>query len=481
LWGDKHQKQQGFRLTATSQMHPVKMLIRLYDGEATKLFWALFFYCIKHAGVWLWPLLTANIIDVVSNPQTRPISDLWLYAAILFVVYVQNIPFNYVYMHFFSTANRNMERHLRARLTRRLQRLSMSFYQKKTTGALQTKMLRDVEVIEQLTKQLFESIPITLITIAIAVIVTAIRAPWFLLFFVLFIPVTVTIMKLMQRPLQKSNRHFREEVEGMSTRVIEMLTLIPVTRAHSIEHREINRVDEKLQRVRQAGRHLDQTNALFGSITWVSFQLATSLCLITAAYFSYTQILPITVGDVVLLTGYFTNITNGISQLVGLIPQITKGFESVYSLQEILEEPDIEQNEGKQQVENIKGYFLLDNVSFAYPDSDETSIKNITLGVQPGETIAFVGASGAGKSTLINLLIGFIRPTDGRILIDDMDMNRMDLRSYRHHLSVVPQKTILFDGTIRDNIAYGVKNVSDETIWQALEQANAATFVRQLP
>nr|WP_231924101.1 ATP-binding cassette domain-containing protein [Microcella alkaliphila] len=99
----------------------------------------------------------------------------------------------------------------------------------------------------------------------------------------------------------------------------------------------------------------------------------------------------------------------------------------------------------------------------------------------PGETVAFVGPSGSGKSTLLNLVLGFVRPTDGRVLIDGVDASTLDLRAVRRHVSVVPQESVLFEGSIRDNITYGLGDVHDATVEQALRDANALDIVTALP
>lgn len=182
-----------------------------------------------------------------------------------------------------------------------------------------------------------------------------------------------------------------------------------------------------------------------------------------------------------MLTGFFTNITNSVLAITNLMPQIMRGFESIASVGEILECPDLEHNRGKATVDEVVGHFKIQNVIFSYPDSQEHGLDNITLEVQPGENIAIVGPSGAGKSTLLNLVIGFIRPSAGRILLDGRDMNELDLRTYRRFLSVVSQETILFEGTIRDNILYGSRHVSDARLFQAIEDANLEAFLYELP
>ncbi|NWF68122.1 MAG: ABC transporter ATP-binding protein [Chloroflexi bacterium] len=462
--------------------HPLRTLLYLYRGHVWRLCLAVVFFTIKHSGVWAMPLITANIIDVVANPQTRQLAELWGYALILALIFLQNIPMQYVYIRTLSIATRSMETALRSALARRLQLLSMDFYYRSSSGALQAKVLRDVEVIEQLTKTLFETIPAALFTMLFAIIVTALRAPWFLLFFLITVPTTYALIRLTNKPLAERNRAFRAEVESMSARLAEMVRLIPVTRAHGVEDNELARLQQQLEEVRKTGLRLDTMNAFFGATAWVSFRLFDTLCLLAAALLAYTGALAISVGDVVMLTGFFGNLTNSVLLVTNVWPQISKGFESLRSVGEILQAPDIEQNEGKALVTEVRGHLALRDVCFAYPDTDDSSLCDVSLEVQPGETIAIVGASGAGKSTLLNLLIGFLRPTRGQILLDGRDMNTLDLRTYRHFLSVVSQETILFKGTIRDNILYGSASaISEAALRRALADANAAEFIDALP
>ncbi len=464
-----------------SGQHPIRTLLVLYQNDRKRLFLALLFYFIKASGVWAMPIITASIVDVISMPDQHSISELWVYAGFLAVIFIQNIPTHYLYVWFLSMATRNMESNLRAALSRQLQHLSISFYFRNSTGALQSKLLRDVEAIEQLTRQLFETIPYAVITMVVAIVVTAIRAPWFLIFFVVTVPAAAVLIRTLRGAMTNRNHNLRAEVESMSSRLTEMIHLIPITRAHGIEEDELIRLEEKLEEVRAAAIRLDSINAIFGASSWVTFRLFDVLCLVVSSFIAYTHALPITVGDVVLLTGFFSNLTNSVLQLTNVFPQISKGFESIRSLGEILECPDLEHNEGKRLVESVQGHFVFESVAFSYPDSEISSLKDISLTIQPGETVAIVGESGAGKSTLLNLIIGFLRPSAGRILLDGQDMNQLDLRTYRRFLSVVSQETILFKGTIRDNILYGAPSVSEEQFQKALEDANAKEFIDQLP
>jgi ATP-binding cassette subfamily B protein len=160
---------------------------------------------------------------------------------------------------------------------------------------------------------------------------------------------------------------------------------------------------------------------------------------------------------------------------------MTMGVESIRSIGEVLESPDIEQNEGKLEVATVAGRLQFEHVTFQYPGAAHPAVADLSLDVAAGECVAVVGESGSGKSTLMNLVIGFRRPTGGRVLLDGVDMAAINFRSFRRFLAVVPQQTVLFSGTIRENITYGLKAVPAAKLNQALEMANCAQFVAELP
>jgi ATP-binding cassette subfamily B protein len=459
---------------------PFRTLLYLFSDQKWRLVLAGIFYVIKHSPVWVMPLITANIIDIVSSGGPNTLSKLWFNAMILAVLLIQNIPMHYLYVRLLSQAIRTMETHLRSSIVHQLQHLSIGYYKNHSPGKLQSKVLRDVESIEQTTRLLYDVGMGAIVSIMVAIITTAVRAPLFLIIFAVTVPVSATILRSLRGALAERNTSYRQELERMSVRVLEMTNLIPITRAHGLEEDEIERLDQTLLHVRQAGLELDYTNAFFNSTAWVTFNLFNMGCLIFTSWAHFSGFMKISLGDIILLTGYFNSLTNSVLGLANMVPQITKGLESIRSIGEVLECPDIEQNEGKQMVAGVRGEFTFKDVVFRYSDSDEDAIHNFSLIAKPGETIALVGASGSGKTTILNLAIGFIRPTSGRILIDGLDMGTLDLRTYRRFMSVVPQETILFDGTVRENITYGLKSVNDETVEAALRDANALEFVQDL-
>lgn len=454
---------------------PVKTLIFLLKDQRRNVLLAVLFFSIKHSPSWFIPLVTANLIDIVV--QRKGLVEFSLNSFALILVVLQNFPTNLLYVRYLAMAVRDVENRLRSALVVRMQQLSIGYYQKTNAGALQTKVVRDVENIEQMLRHISDGGLAAINSFMGAVIITAIRVPSFLVFFLLVAPVASLAIIRMRRSLNEYNEDFRNEIERMSSRVNEMTTLLPVTRAHGLEASALGTMRDSFSSVKSAGLRLDKINGKFNAAAWVTFQMANVLCLILSAYFAMTGRYGISVGDVVLLTSYFGMLIGSVILLASLAPAIAKGLSSVRSLSEVLESPDLEINQGKIEVQDVIGQIEFDHVEFTYPTNHKPSLTDITFSATPGRMIALVGPSGSGKSSLVNLVIGFLRPTAGKITLDGKDMQALDLRTMRKHLSVVPQESVLFDGTIFENIAYGLSDVHPDDVEQALRAANAWDFV----
>jgi ATP-binding cassette subfamily B protein len=459
--------------------HPIRTLAYLFRADRGRLVLGILAYFVKHSPTFLLPLVTADVIDIVV--KHRPISGLWVDSGILLALLLLNLPGHLLYVRCFSHSIRRMGVRLRSALVWRLQHLTIGYHSRVSAGVLQAKVIRDVEAIEQAAQQTADSGLAATVTLIGATTIIAVRDPVWLPVFAVLVPVTVLLAMALRKPMKQDNETFRTEVEQLSSRVVEMTNLIPITRAHGLERDAFRRVDGTLRRVLAAGLRLDLINGTFGAMAWIALNCMGVACLTGAAYAAYTGALGTSPGDVVMLSAFFTTLIGAVGALMNLTPVITRGLASVRSVGEVLQAPDIEENEGREQVQQVRGEFVFDDVTFAYPDADRPSVADVRLTVRPSETVAFVGASGAGKSTILNLVIGFIRPSGGRILLDGRDMAGLDLRTYRKHLSIVPQETTLFDGTIRDNVLYGLTGVGDEELRAALRDANALEFVERLP
>lgn len=458
---------------------PVKTLMYLYKDNLGKLFLSLLFFIIKHSPAWVMPIITANVIDIASKPASHNIRELWINLIIAFILIIQNVPTSILYTKFFSQALRCVEAELRSKLVRKLQILSISYHKQLKSGKIQSKVLRDVEAITVLSRQIFNGFIPTILNIIVALTITLTKSFTVAIFFMMSMPVSFFIIKFFRKNIRRTNRDFRKDIEEMSANVAEMVELVPITRAHGLEDVEINRMDKQLEKVRHSGYHLDIITAFLGASGWAVFQVFQVGCLAFTGYLAYRG--EISIGDVVLYQSYFSSILNQVSSLINVYPDIVKGFESIDSVGEILLSEDIEDNKGKRKVENVKGSFDFKSVEFNYETCEKPVLRDFNLVVKAGECIAFVGESGAGKTTILNLIIGFNKASKGKLLIDGMDMSNIDLRSYRKNIAVVPQNTILFSGTIRSNITYGLPNVSAEEIDSVVESANLTEVIDKLP
>ncbi len=465
--------------SAIDARHPTRSVLRLVGLHRGKVSLALVFFAIKDTPLWLLPVVTAKIIDVVA--EDKPLTELWLWAGIAVAALLVNYPGHVAYTKLFMGVVRRIAADLRNALAARLQELSIGFHAKSNSAVVQTKVVRDVENIELMFQQTAHPLFSATMVLFGAVTTTALEVPQFLPIYALAIPLAIALRAMLMRRSQDRNERFRREVERFSARVGEMATLMPITRAHGLESVARERVADGAEGVREAGYRLDLLNGRFASLSWVTLQLLGVGCLVLAAAVSLTGILPVSAGQVVLLSSYFALLTSSATNLLMLLPAIARGTESVRSIAEVLQEPDLEQNKGRKVVDSVTGRLDLEGVEYRYEADGAAAIDGVDLSIRPGETIAFVGSSGSGKSTMLNLVLGFLRPTSGRVLLDGEDMQLLDLRTVRRFMSVVPQESVLFEGSIRDNIAYGLRGVTDARIERAMRDANAWSIIEELP
>lgn len=453
-----------------------KLLLKQNKGS---LILSSLLFVVKASPTWAIPIVTAEIINIVSSGGDDVVRRLFIYGAILFVLLIQNIPTHILYSKVTDRMLRTVSAGMRNTLIRKLQHLSLTYHKEIESGKIQSKFLRDIETIEILDTHIAKTVIPSIINVLIYIFVAASKSGTVTLFFAVIIPINVFVVYLFRNGISTTNRRFRKETENISAKVSNMLDMIPVTKAHGLENEEISALEEKIRILREKGLNLDRVNAYFGSVSWVISQIMSAICLFFTAYLAYKGKIP--VGDVVLYQSYFNGISSMLQGLLNVYPELTKGMESIDSVAEIVLSPEVENNAGKIRLRYVHGTVNFDNVYYRYPHTDEDIIKDFTLAVEPGECIAFVGASGSGKSTIMNMIIGFMTPTRGTLRIDGKPIEALNLSDYRHFISVVPQNSILFTGTIRENITYGLTDVSEDHLNEVVRLANITEFTDELP
>lgn len=462
-----------------NQNHSLITLFGIYKGHYLELFLSLVFFIIKHSPVWVLPIVTSNIVNIATNPDGNAGRKILTNVVIMIVLFAQNVLTNYFYTLFYARAIRNVERDLRSSLVRKLQQLSITYHNEMQSGRLQSKIMRDVEQIETLSSQIFITVLSILMNVVVALSVVVTKSLTVFLFFLATIPVAVCIMVTFRGKIRRYNKAFRKDMEETSVHVMEMIEMIPVTRAHALEKKETDKMDHQLYNVAKSGLRLDMVQSYFSSIAWVAFQIFQILCLGFTGYLASQG--KISVGEVVMYQTYFSSIVAQVSGVITLLPTISKGLESVESISDVMLCHDVEDYENKKKMSGLRGEINFIDTGFKYKDGDAPVFEHLNLKIREGETVAFVGESGAGKTTILNMVIGFFHATEGRVLIDGQDMESLDLKSYRAGIAVVPQMPILFSGTIRENITYGRDDISDEQLMEVIRAANLEEVINQLP
>lgn len=238
-------------------------LLSLFKGHYLALMGSILFFIIKHSPTWVLPIVTANIINAVTNPKDNMIQTLTINTIIMIIFLVQNIPTNYIHTWLYAKTIRTVEKELRGALVCKLQQLSISYHKEMQSGRLQSKIMRDVEQIQNLASQIFISLLAIILNIAVSFGVVIFKSKIVFLFFVCTIPVSVIIMVAFKRKIKVHNKEFRREMEETSAKVMEMVEMIPVTKAHAMEEQETKKMGEQLKKVAQKGLQLDMIQTYF--------------------------------------------------------------------------------------------------------------------------------------------------------------------------------------------------------------------------
>ncbi len=458
---------------------PYKIIVEFYKGNVRDLLKASFFLIWQRSPMWVTPLVTTAIITIATDKTENGLFYIMIYFAIAAFFLLQNLGSAYMATKYLSRINRDIEATLRNVLVRKLQYLSIMFHKDSESGRLQSKVIRDVENIYELLNQMPKLFFFFALDTLVIIVVCLIKSPGILLFFLIIIPISVLVLRYFKKPVRESNSEFRQGVEVTQGAIATMLEMIPVTRAHGLQETEINKIQSVLNETADRGYRLDIINAVFGASNWITFQLCQVLCLVFTGTLAYKG--KITIADVVLYQTYFTQIVSQVNTVISVYPQISKGIESVKSIGSVIEDTSMERNNSIVPLESLEGKVEFCDVEFRYNMEQDLVLKGIDFTVESGESIAFVGSSGGGKTTMLNLLIGFIKPSSGKILIDGIHMANLNINEYRSQIAVVPQNTLLFSGSIKDNICYGLSGVSDEQVIQVMHEVGLGEMIEGQP
>ena len=276
--------------------------------------------------------------------------------------------------------------------------------------------------------------------------------------------ITMPMYKKVQAGLDRVTAATRQNLLG-----------VRVLRAFCAEKREVENFTAQTQELTDRQLNAGRISALMNPVTFVMINLAVILLVRIGAVKVEHGVL--TQGLVIALYNYMSQILVELVKMANLIITMTKAVACANRVQTVLDmEPD--RSEG-ESIAEIKGEIEFRDVTARYAGAAEASLENISFHAKPGQTIGIIGGTGSGKTTLVNLIPRLYEAEKGKVLIDGVDVSRMDARQLRQVISIVPQKALLFRGTIRENLCWGKENATDEELWAALETAQAADMVRR--
>ena len=426
------------------------------------------------------PIVTANIIDLVVSPGglssnlSQFLTNMLVGVLSLFL----NIIFSYIESIYFRDICRAISESLRNVMVRKLQLLSILYHNDTRTGMLTNKLMVSITDIEESMIILIGELSIVIAYCLAATVLSLIYCPLMTLFFVVFIPFSVWVVAASMKPVRKRNKDMRKSVEETNAAVTEMLGLVEISRVHGLEENEASRMGRYVERIRQSGRRLDITSQVTGSVSWVLLQFFQLMALAFSAYLASKGI--INVGSIALFQSYFSMTVNRLSSFINTIPRCAKGIDAFTGISEVLC-ADADEHSGTKTPHAFRGEIGFSDVCYRYPGMDADTLKHLTIHIPPKTSLAFVGKSGSGKSTIIKLIMGLMLPDSGLLKVDGISIADMNLKHYRKHISVVPQNTVLFSGTIYQNLTYGFPYVERSLVESLIEKIGLKDMIDSLP
>lgn len=363
-----------------------------------------------------------------------------------------------------------------------LERLDQAYFDRRKTGDIMSNLTNDVAVLQALIVDNMLSF-ITEGVMLIGSLIFMFRLDWKLsLLTLIVVPAILGLTRIFGKRLRSAGHDVQGRLADITSLLQEVISGIRVVRSFGREQFEFNRFEKENDRNFKAVMHATKLTAMLSPL--VEFSAAISVVIILW-YGGYAVVNgDISAGGLIAFLIYAINLSNPVKRLTQVYGNIQKALAAGERIIEILEtEPTVKECENPVCLAQVDGKVEFDHVSFAYEgkEGSKLALEDFTFTVKPGQTVALVGPSGAGKTTVANLLPRFYDVVSGSVRIDDVDIRDVSFASLREHIGLVPQDTMLFNATVRDNILYGRLNATEEEVYAAAKAANALEFIEKLP
>lgn len=425
----------------------------------------------------IYPMVTRYFInDVIPN---REISIIFHLGLVLAALYIMRLFLQYVVGYYGHVLGVSMEYDMRNELFSHIQTLSFNYFDNTKTGEIMSRVVTDLFDIAEVAHHGPEDLFLSVIKIVGSfVLLCSINVKLTLIVFTI-VPIMFCFMVIFNTRLEVAFRKLHESMADINSRVEDTITGIRVVKSFTNEKHEERKFNKGSSIYKTMRTRAVKYIAVFDSGTDFFLNIAMVITLVSGGYFVATN--RINTGDLVAYVIYITQFLQPLSVLLRFIEQYQQGMAGFRRFQDVLAiKPDIVDSKDAGELKNVRGDIKFCNVKFSYDDK-KSVLSNINLSVRSGETVAIVGPSGVGKTTLCSLIPRFYEVDEGSISIDGKDIRDVTLKSLRQNIGIVQQDVFLFFGTVRENIAYGKLNATDEEIIDAAKAANAHDFIMEMP
>ncbi|WP_027308146.1 ABC transporter ATP-binding protein [Caloramator sp. ALD01] len=424
----------------------------------------------------IYPMITRRMINNII--PSKNISLILNIGIVLLVLYILRMVFEYIVGYYGHVLGVRMEYDMRRDMFSHIQTLPISYFDNTKTGQIMSRIVNDLNEISELAHHGPEDLFIsTLMILGSFILLLRLNVKLTLIVFTI-IPFMIYFTIVYNSKMRRNFRKIRESLADVNSRLEDSISGIRVVKSFTNEEYEIDKFDDgNTQFKNLRTKSVKYIGILHAGINFFS-NISTLSALIAGGYFVAKG--QIEVGDLVAYLLYIGQFLQPVKRLAQFVEQYQRGMAGFKRFYEVMNtKPDIFDKEDAVEIKNVRGKVEFRNVSFSY-NNKNTVLENINLKANAGESIAIVGPSGVGKTTLCSLIPRFYDVDSGSIYVDDINIKDIKLKSLRQNIGIVQQDVFLFAGTIRENIAYGKLDATEEEIINAAKAANAHDFIMEL-
>ena len=439
------------------------------------------------------PEYMGKITTLITSNSPDKINQIWINGGYMILISVGVVVLATIQNFTGATLSAYVGRELRTEMFHKVNHISLTEYNKFGTATLITRTTNDIEQVKNYVLMAVRIIVMSPTYMIIGLIKTLTQDAMLSIVLAICIPLILLFMAILLKFATPLFRSLQTKIDNLTIVVRENLTGVRVIRAYNqqgVEYKKFDKANKDMtQTVTKVGKIMSFTNPLISIIF--------NLCFIGIYALGFYLLNGLNAGDpqignlisnVAVVAQYSLQIMQSFMMLAMIFIMLPQASACSKRIAEVLDVKDNEQidNVDKEEYEKFKskttrGVLAFNNVTFTYPDSDTPCIENVSFKTKPGKMLAIIGSTGAGKSTVINLIPRFYDATKGNITLDGVDITKIPIKDLRDSIGFVPQKAVLFKGTIKDNIRFGKKDATDEEINEALSVAQTEHFISKLP